>query len=180
PRAVGRDGRASWCGPSGPPGRGPGSRGRGGRGVAGLDQAHAALAGDGEARVVAEVGNGDADAAGGFDQVVAGVGLDLDAVDEDLQHLGRSGDLGLRLRGTGLAAAGGDCARVAHCSTSPPIMLIESKMGIRSATACPLMRRGSAERIGNPGARTWMAYGFPFPFDTMWKPNSPLAPSQYA
>src|SRR5207245_11059931 len=126
-------------------------------GVAGLNQAQAGLAGDGEARVVGEVGDGDADAAGGLDQVVARVGLDFGAVDEDLHHLRRGGDLRLALRGTGLAAAGRDCARVAHCSTSPPIMLIESKMGIRSAIAWPLIRRGSAERMGNPGPRTWMA-----------------------
>src|SRR6267143_1799505 len=125
--------------------------------VARLHQAHAALPCYGQARVVAEVRDVHADAAGRLDQVVARVGLDGTAVDLDPHDLGRG---------------------VAHCSTSPPIMLMESKMGMMSATACPLMSRGSAERIGNPGARTWMVYGFPFPFETMWKPNSPLAPSQ--
>src|SRR5205823_2439452 len=145
--------------------------------VAGLDQAHPALAGDGEARVVAEVRDGHPDAPRRFDQVVARIGLHLDAVDEQLDPLGRRGDLRLSLRGSGLPSPGGDGGGVAHCSTSPPIMLIESKIGIRSATAWPLISRGNAERMGNPGPRTWMAYGLPFPLETMWKPSSPLAPS---
>src|SRR5205085_10231357 len=113
-------------------------------------QAHPALAGDREPRVVAEVRDRDVHAARGLDQVVARIGLDLGAVDEDFRH---------------------------YCSTSPPIMLIESKIGIRSATAWPLIKRGIAARIGKPGPRTWIAYGLPFPLLTMWKPISPLAPS---
>src|SRR5205823_2424356 len=129
--------------------------------IGSLHQAHAALPRDGEARVVAEVRNVHADAARGFDQVVARVRLDGTAVHLDAHSLRR------RLA-------------LAHCSTSPPIMLMESKIGMMSATMWPLMRRASPERMGKPGPRTWMAYGFPFPFETIWKPSSPLAPSQYA
>src|ERR1700737_3901663 len=118
--------------------------------VAGLDQAHAALAGDRQPGVVAEIGDGDADAARRLDEVVARVRLDRDAVHLDLDDLAH------------------------YCSTSPPIMLIESKIGIRSAMAWPLMSRGSALRMGKPGPRTCTAYGLPAPLETRWKPSSPL------
>src|SRR6218665_2038316 len=44
---------------------------------------------------------------------------------------------------------------VAHCSTSPPIMLIVSKVGMRSASSPPFTMDGMADRMGKPGARTW-------------------------
>src|SRR5205823_3193004 len=94
---------------------------------------------------------------------------DLAAGNDPAGRAARADRGGLHARGLWSASSG-----VAHCSTSPPIMLIESKMGMMSATMCPLMRRGSPDKMGNPGARTWMVYGFPFPFDTMWKPSSPL------
>src|SRR5207248_5584643 len=74
--------------------------------VAGLDQAHAALAGDGEARVVAEVRDGDANTTRRLDKAVARVGLHLHAVDEELHLLRRRRDLRLSLRGAGLPSPG--------------------------------------------------------------------------
>jgi len=99
-----------------------------------LDQAHAALAGDREARVVAKIGDGLVGAARGLDEVVARIRLDRDAIDFNFDHL----DWNLR----------------AHCSTSPPIMLMLSKMGIRSPSEWPCRSRGSAPTMGKPGART--------------------------
>src|SRR5207249_8711574 len=55
--------------------------------VTGLDEAHAALAGDGEARVVAEVRNGHADAPSRLVKIVARVGLHFYPVVEEREPL---------------------------------------------------------------------------------------------
>ena len=53
-----------------------------------LDQAHAAVAGDRQALVIAEARNLDPRLLGRLDQGQGGVALDLDAVDDDLAKVG--------------------------------------------------------------------------------------------
>src|SRR5262249_34535771 len=72
--------------------------------------------------------------------------------------------VGARLHCHFLAVHGhGDQTRVfgrrlggrAHCSTSPPIMLLVSRVGVRSASSLPSIILGTPARMENPGARTW-------------------------
>ena len=58
--------------------------------------------------------------------------------------LGLFGHLGLRFAGR----------EGRYCSTSPPIMLTVSKVGMRSASMRPSMICGSAMSMFQPGART--------------------------
>src|SRR5262249_12688486 len=121
---------------------------------------------DREARVVAVVGDVRADLLHGVDHVLRGLGDQLLAVDghgDEARVLGGGlapgrGRCWRRLGGgqSRLGVSGGllSVAR-AHCSTSPPIMLMVSNVGMRSASIFPSIIRGTPERIANPGARTW-------------------------
>ena len=52
------------------------------------------------------------------------------------------------------AIASPDALRADYCSTSPPIMLMLSKVGMRSASSASLVMMGSAASMGQPGARS--------------------------
>src|SRR5262249_56214517 len=118
----------------------------------------AGVGGDAEPVVVAVVGDVGPHVLHRIDHVDARLGHQLLAVDGD-------GDeprvLGRRL---------GD----GHCSTSPPIMLMVSKVGIRSASIFPSIIRGTPERMANPGARTWTLYGRPDPSLPSPPPDPPF------
>src|SRR5215813_11350103 len=125
--------------------------------------------------MVAVIRNVRADLSGGLDHVRSGLGhhfLPVNGAGHETRVLRRRG-LGRtrrwwrRLRPGGARRIGGRAgdrlslafqrpfvAALAHCSTSPPIILIESKVGIRSASRRPSTIRAMPERIAKEGART--------------------------
>src|SRR5262249_10596633 len=176
------------------------ARGKQPRRVGELHQAHPAVGGDGEPRMVAVVRDVRADPVRRLDHVGARLHHDFLAVDgagdearvlrrhrclcrgwrsRDWFHPRRARRIARR-SGRGLAAFAGDGQlRVlfAHGSTWPPIMLIVSKVGMRSASSLPSTIRGTPERMANEGERTWTLYGRPLPSLTRYQPSSPLAAS---
>src|SRR5262249_7023693 len=128
------------------------------------------------------VGDVGADLLHCVDHVLAGLGDELLAIDghcDEAGVLGRglAAGSGWRRRRLGRGWVGLLSVARAHCSTSPPIMLMVSNVGIRSASILPSIIRGTPERIAKPGARTWTLYGRPDPSLTRYQPSSPFAAS---
>src|SRR5207245_1939908 len=73
-------------------------------------------------------------------------------------------------------ARGAVALALAHRSSSPPIMLTEPNVGIRSATISPTIIRWSAASGGRHGGRHRTRYGRSEPSETTENPSSPFAP----
>src|SRR5207245_6510820 len=64
-----------------------------------------------------------------------------------------------------------------HRSSSPPIMLTDPNVGVRSAIMSPMTSRGSADMMAKHGGRTRTRYGLLAPSLTIEKTSSQLATS---
>src|SRR5262249_48746176 len=114
-----------------------------------LDQAHTALADDGEPRVVAVVRDLDADREGGVDQVGALLDLDLAVVDGDDRHTA------IRLPGGRAAASWSDRGAAGAWPASPPARRgsrrgTSRRWGQRPSWPRRRGRRGSCRRSAWP------------------------------